>query len=62
MEANTEARREGWLRRNARKQGLTATKSRRDGLWYFSDDNNVLISPEQGMSLDEAERFVSEGP
>lgn len=61
MEPDKQARREGWLRHAARKQGLTATKSRSDGYWRFVDERNALISPEQGLDLDEAEAFVTKG-
>jgi hypothetical protein len=37
------------LRRLARYESLIARKSRRDGKWYFSDHNNLLRSPEQGL-------------
>lgn len=46
------------IRYHARLQNITAKKSRRDGLWYFSDERNWLISPEQGLGNDEAMKFI----
>lgn len=42
------------IRRLARYENLVAMKSRKDGNWYFSDRNNSLQSPEQGMDDVEA--------
>lgn len=42
------------VRRLARYDGLLAMKSRKDGLWYFSDFDNRLQSPEQGLADAEA--------
>ena len=46
------------IRRWARGQGLVATHSRRTGGWYFSDHKNCLRSPQQGLTDEEAERFL----
>jgi hypothetical protein len=46
------------LRRAARYQGLIAQKSRRNGLWYFTDDDSPLRIHGAGLSLDEAWEFV----
>jgi hypothetical protein len=59
-------RREGALRREARRQDLSAHKTRSDGTWYFADANNVLVGPEPlgasplygGMDLATAEQFL----
>jgi hypothetical protein len=47
------------IRRLAAKDDLIAHKSRKDGKWYFSDFNNVLQSPEQGLDDDEALGFLN---
>ncbi len=46
------------IRRLAKKDGLIAQKSRKDGKWYFADISNDLISPEQGLADLEAVRFL----
>jgi hypothetical protein len=53
------------LRRAAQRQGLTLTRSRRRdvraldyGKYWLSDARKALVSPEQGMSLDEVETFL----
>jgi hypothetical protein len=56
MEPDEQARREGWLRRNARKQGLTATKDGRDGLWRFMGGNSRQAGGP--MTLEEAELWL----
>lgn len=47
------------IRRLAAKYGIVAHKSRKDGKWYFSDFNNFLKSPEQGLDDDEALEFLN---
>lgn len=42
------------IRRLSRYDDLFAMKSRRDSNWYFSDTNNCLQSPEQGLDDVEA--------
>jgi hypothetical protein len=58
--------RENRLRRMAARQGLRVTKSRRRdpraldyGKWRVVDARNMLQGPEQGMTLDELERFLT---
>lgn len=48
------------IRRLARKQGLVASKSRKDGKWYFADDRNWLQSPESGLNDEEALAWLRE--
>jgi hypothetical protein len=56
------------LRRMAKRQGLTVTKSRRRdpraldyGMYYVSDArSNTLESSEQGMNIDELEAFLTQ--
>lgn len=38
------------IRRLARYDNLIAMKSRSDGRWYFSNTNNFLQSPQNGLS------------
>ncbi len=47
------------IRRLAAKDDLIAHKSRKDGKWYFSDFNNFLQSPEQGLDDEEALNFLN---
>ena len=47
--------------RLAKQQDLIATKSRKDGLWYFADLNNVLVSYTNGLNAQEAWEFLREG-
>lgn len=49
------------IRRLAAKDDLIAHKSRKDGMWYFSDFSNTLRSPEQGLSDSEALEFLTNG-
>lgn len=48
------------IRRSACKQHLVARKSRQDGLWYFSDETNLLRSSELGMDSEEALNWLEE--
>lgn len=48
------------IRRLAAKNDLVARKSRKDGNWYFSDFNNYLRSPEQGLDDQEALAFLAQ--
>ena len=48
------------IRRLAAKNDLIAHKSRKDGNWYFSDFNNFLRSPEQGLDDHEALDFLTQ--
>jgi hypothetical protein len=48
------------IRRLAAKNDLVAHKSRKDGNWYFSDFNNILRSPEQGLEGQEALDFLAQ--
>jgi hypothetical protein len=61
--------REVRLRRLARSQGLVLTKARQDeetdryfDPYFISDASNFLVSPEQGFSLDEVEKYLNEDP
>ena len=47
------------IRRLAHRDGLVAKKSRRNGKWFFSDDHNMLVSPEDGLDDDEAMDFLT---
>lgn len=47
------------IRRLAAKDDLIAHKSRKDGKWYFSDFNNFLKSPGQGLNDEEALEFLN---
>jgi hypothetical protein len=46
------------IRRLARREGLVATKSRRDAKWYFTDQHDWLKSPESGLDDEEALDFL----
>ncbi len=46
------------IRRLARYDDLIAKKSRKDGRWYFTDYNNWLKSPEQGLADEEALKWL----
>lgn len=46
------------IRQLARYDDLTAKTSRKDGKWYFSDLNNCLQSPEQGLDDVEALKWL----
>ncbi len=59
-EANQALHRAQKIRRLAAKDDLIARKSRKDGKWYFSDFNNFLRSPEQGLDDHEALGFLSQ--
>ena len=48
------------IRRLAAKNDLVARKSHTDGNWRFSDFNNVLRSPEQGLDDHEALDFLNQ--
>lgn len=57
--------RENRLRRAAERQGLILRKSRRRdplsltfGRWWVRDANNVLRSPEGGLTLNELEEYL----
>jgi hypothetical protein len=63
----TDKVRENLMRRMAKRQGLELTKSRtRDeraldyGVYWLSNpnDNNLIITPEQGIDLDEVELWL----
>ena len=59
--AATPSRYDHTIRHLAAQQEIFAHRSRRDGMWYFSNANNYLESPEQGLSDKEALAFVLEG-
>jgi len=42
------------IRRMARRQDLTASKARNNGVWYFADQQHWLQSPEAGLDDIEA--------
>ena len=48
------------VRRLARKQGLTSSKSRSDGLWRFANQFNLLESPEAGLNDVEALEYLTQ--
>lgn len=48
------------IRRFARKQGLTASKFRSDGLWCFANQFNFLESPEAGLDDEEALEYLTQ--
>ncbi len=57
--------RENRMRRTADRQGLMLSRSRRRdplaldyGVYWLADRDRHLVSPEQGMSLDEVEAFL----
>ena len=60
MLTSAEKRNGDRIRRLARKDSLIAQKSRRDGLWYFCDQNRYLQSPETGLTDEEALDFLAE--
>ena len=47
------------IRRLAAKHDLVARKSRKDGRWTFTDFNNTLRSPEQGLDDQKALEFLT---
>jgi len=47
------------IRRLAAKRDLVARKSRKDGRWRFTDFNNTLKSPEQGLDDEQALEFLT---
>lgn len=47
------------IRRLARRLGLNASKFRRDGLWRFANQLNVLESPEAGLEDLEALEYLT---
>lgn len=47
------------IRRLAAKHDLVARKSRKDGMWRFTDFNNTLRSPEQGLDNEEALEYLT---
>jgi hypothetical protein len=47
------------IRRLAHRDGLVAKKSRREGRWFFSDEHNMLVSPEEGLDDGEAIDFLT---
>ena len=49
------------IRRLAAKHDLVARKSRKDGRWRFTDFNNTLKSPEQGLDDENALDFLDKG-
>ena len=59
---------ENRVRRMAERQGLSLRKSRRQdpqaynyGIYWIADPHrNALVSDESGMSLDEAERWLTD--
>lgn len=62
-----EKARENRLRRMAERQGLILVKSRRRdplavdfGLYWITDRNRMIQTPEQGMDLDDVEAWLSE--
>lgn len=42
----------------AKRQGLIATKSRKDGKWYIADQSGLLLSDEIGMDVEEAHDWL----
>jgi len=58
-DANQGLHRAQTIRRLAAKDDLVARKSRKDGMWYFTDFNNFLKSPEQGLDDYEALDFLN---
>jgi hypothetical protein len=60
----TEGARENRARRTAERQGFVLQKSRRDlgdGPWLIIDGSTSgLLTPERGMTLEEAETWLSE--
>ena len=48
------------IRRLAARHDLVARKSRKDGRWRFTDFNNTLKSPEQGLDDHDALVFLGE--
>jgi hypothetical protein len=57
--------RENRLRRAAHRQGITLMKSRRRdprafdyGVYWLADENEWLLTPEQGITLDEIEAWL----
>jgi hypothetical protein len=40
--------------------GQQLVPKKRKGLWYFADFNNILCSPETGLSSEEALEFLDE--
>ena len=49
------------IRRLARKEGLIAHKSQRDGLWRFANERNCLVSPDIGLDEEEALEYLTQG-
>lgn len=47
------------IRRLAHHDGLAAMKTRRGGKWFFSDERNMLVSPEDGLDDEEAMDFLT---
>ncbi len=46
------------IRSLAKQADLIAHKSRKDGMWYFANAHNILISPTNGLSEAEALEFL----
>jgi hypothetical protein len=46
------------IRRIARAHGWYAKKSRRNGLWYFADQDNMLLTSERGLDVQEAYEWL----
>lgn len=59
-DANEPIHRAQRIRRSAAKQELVARKSRKDGKWRFTDFNNILRLPEQGLDDHEALAFLGQ--
>ena len=59
----SEGAKEARLRRLARKHGLLAEKSRRDGLWYILDpykNTNLFLEAGLNSALEWLEEYVGE--
>ncbi len=59
-EANQALHRAQKIRRLTAKDDLIARKSRKDGKWHFTDFNNTLRSPEQGLDDMEALELLNQ--
>lgn len=60
MSPNATKQQDQKIRRLAKKSGFIAKKSRKDGKWYFSDQNNVLRSSDQGLDGPEALTYFAD--
>ena len=57
---NPASKKEQKIRSLAKQADLIAHKSRKDGMWYFANAHNILISPTSGLREDEAMAFLRE--